>query len=116
MDGGNLLVQVRGWSRLWTFKRHLSFPLSHIKAVRSAPPVGRDWWKGWRLLGTHIPGVIVAGTFYRHDGREFWDVRDGSRAVMVELQGAKYRRLIVEVADPQATVTMINEALRRGAA
>ena len=113
IDQGDLLVEVRGWSRLWTFKRQLQLPLSNIKAVRWDPAVAKGWWKGWRVPGTHIPGVIVAGTFYRRGGRDFWDVRNGSKAVTIELEGSTYRRLVVDVVDPQEAVTMINEALGR---
>ena len=111
IEQGDLVVEIRGWSRLWAFKRHLRVPLSQIRAVRWDPTVAKGWWKGWRVPGTHIPGVITAGTFYRRGGRDFWDVRGGSKAVTIELERGKYRRLVVEVADPQSTVTRINEAL-----
>jgi hypothetical protein len=116
IDQGELRVDVRGWSRLWAFKRRLRVPLSKIRAARWDPAVARGWWKGWRLPGTHIPGVIVAGTFYRRGGREFWDVRAGPNAVTIELEGGKYRRLVVEVANPEDAVRTINEALGRQAA
>jgi hypothetical protein len=112
IDQGNLLVRVRGWSKLWTFKSRLRFPLSQIKAVRWDPAAVKGWWKGWRVPGIRIPGVIIAGTFYRDGGQDFWDVRDGSRAVTIELEGSQYGRLVVDVADPQGTVAMIGEALR----
>lgn len=113
IDQADLLVEVLGWSKLWALKRRLRVPLSQIRAVRWDPGVGKGWWKGWRAPGTHIPGVIAAGTFYRRGVREFWDIRDGRKAVTIELEGGSYRRLVVEVADPQGTVTMINAALGR---
>jgi len=113
IEQGDLVVEVRGWSRLWTFKRRLRVPLSQISAVRWDPTVAKGWWKGWRIPGTHIPGAIVAGTFYRRGGREFWDVRDGSNAVTIELERSRYRRLVVDVVDPSNTVRRINETLGR---
>jgi len=113
IDRGDLLVEVQGWSKLWALKRRFRVPLAHIKAVRWDPAVGKGWWKGWRAPGTHIPGVIAAGTFYRGGRREFWDIRTGRKAVTIELEGDSYRRLVVDVADPRATVAMINEALGR---
>lgn len=112
----DLRVDVRGWSKLWAFKRRLRVPLSQIKAVRREPGAARGWWKGWRVPGTHIPGVIVAGTFRRRGGREFWDVRNGRKAVTIELEGGKYRRLIVDVADPDEAIRTITTALGRRAA
>ena len=96
--------QPRGWSVLWTIGHHVSVPVSAIRAVRRAEPgIGRGWWKGVRLPGTHIPGVIVAGNFYDNGAWTFWDVRGaGDNALEVELEGVRFRRLIVEVADPDA--------------
>ena len=116
IEQGDLIVEVRRWSRLWAFKRRLRVPLSQIRAVRWDPTVARGWWKGWHVPGTHLPGVIVAGTLYRRGGRDFWDVQGGSRAVTIELENAPYRRLVVDVADPPSTVARINDALGRAAA
>ena len=113
IDRGHLLVHVRGWSRLWALKTELRIPLSHVRSVRRDPSVMKGWWKGWRVPGTHIPGVIIAGTFYRDGARDFWDTRDGSKAVTIELAGDRYRRLIVDVADPQGAMRMIDAALGR---
>ena len=113
---GDVVVAVRGWSTVWALKRRLRFPLTRVRAVRWDPAVAKGWWKGWRVLGTHIPGVIVAGTFYRRGGREFWDVRgSGSKALTLELDQCPYRRLVVDVADPPGTVALINAALGRSA-
>ena len=112
---GDLVVEVRGWSKLWAFKRHLRVPLSDIGTVWVDPNAAKGWWRGWRWPGTNIPGVITAGTFYRRGKREFWDVRRGGSAVTIELERGKYTRLVVDVADPRATVTRINEALGRAA-
>ena len=101
-----------GWSRLWAFRRRLRVPLSHVVTARWDPPAARELWKGWQLLGTHIPGAIAAGMYYRRGGREFWDVRRGRNAVVIELRGNTYRRLVVDVEDPPAAVRMIAEALR----
>ena len=30
---GDLIVEVRGWSKLWAFKRYLRVPLSDIRTV-----------------------------------------------------------------------------------
>jgi hypothetical protein len=115
---GAAVFEPRGWSKLWTFRRRIVVPLSAIRSVRQAPPgIGRGWWKGWRLPGTHLPGVIVAGSYLRDGDWEFWDVRgEGDRAIEVELRGAPYRRLIADVADPAAVVDRLRAAVARGGA
>ena len=112
IDRGHVQLDVLGWSRLWAFKRRLRVPLSHIVTARWDPTAAKELWKGWQLIGTHIPLVIAAGMYYRRGGREFWDVRSGRKAVVIELRGNSYRRLVVDVPDPSAAVRMISEALR----
>jgi hypothetical protein len=99
------VFDVRGWSKLWALRGRIAVPLASIRGVRRADPsVVRGWWKGLRLPGTHVPGVIVAGTFYDGSKRVFWDVRKPVQAIEVELAGAEYDRLVVDVADPDAAV------------
>jgi hypothetical protein len=91
VERGDLVLEIRGWSKLWALKKQLRVPLAEIRAVRRDPQAAKGSWKGWRMPGTHIPGVITAGTFYRRTGREFWDVRSGSKAVTIELDRGTYR-------------------------
>ena len=66
---------------------------------------------GLRLGGTSLPGVIAVGTFF--DGQWwFLDVRHPEEAVKIDLDHEHYAALIIEVADPPATVRAINAAIR----
>ncbi|MFZ2057328.1 MAG: hypothetical protein WAV54_07965 [Acidimicrobiales bacterium] len=56
--------------------------------------------------------MLTAGTFHQHGERIFWDVHDGTNAVVVELEHEKCRRLTLEVPDPKETVQLIEDALR----
>jgi hypothetical protein len=105
-----LLLHVRGADRLWALKSSLELPLQHIAAVRADPSVAHGWYHGLRMPGTHIPGVITAGTFYHHGKRVFWDVHNPDNTVVIELHDERYNELIVEVADPQAAVELIQGA------
>jgi hypothetical protein len=55
--------------------------------------------------------VIVAGTYHRWDaGRwrhDFFDVHDFQRAIVIELRGQWYHRLVVEVADVEAALRQL---------
>ncbi|MEU6861529.1 hypothetical protein AB0B28_21955, partial [Glycomyces sp. NPDC046736] len=62
-------------------------------------------------VGSNIPGVVNVGSFMREGRRDFWDVADPERAIVVELSGAKYDRLLLEVADPGAAVAAIRARL-----
>ncbi len=65
------------------------------------------------MVGTDIPGVFAAGTFWSTDGWRFWDVRHADRAITIELHDERLAEIIVEVDAPASAVTMINDAVRR---
>ncbi len=104
-----LVVEMEGLHKAWALRSRIEVPLAHVRGATLDPGIVHGY-KGVRLGGTQLPGVITAGTF-RHDGDWiFWDVRDPARAVVIELADEKYTRLIVEVADPRAVVGEIERA------
>lgn len=107
----HLHLEVQGLDKLWALKSALTIPLEHVRGARIDPEPVQDWWKGIRAPGTYLPGVITAGTFYRHGKKVFWDVHDSDKAIVIELSDDQYDELIVEVDDPEATVKEINRAL-----
>ena len=113
IDGDQLIVEVEGLDKLWSLKSRLVIPLANVRGATADPGIIKEP-KGTRLPGTHVPGVITAGSF-RTDGEwVFWDVRDPAKAVVIELSDQEYTRLIVQVADPRATVALVENAARRG--
>lgn len=108
---GNLVFEVEGWDKLWSLRSRLTIPIPHVVRVYADPEIAKNWWLGVRVGGTHVPGVIAAGTFYRQHNWVFWDVHHPEKAVVVELRDEHYARLIVEVEDPAATVAKIQAAL-----
>ncbi|MBF6480530.1 hypothetical protein, partial [Nocardia cyriacigeorgica] len=96
--------------KLWALKSRLEIPLANVRGATVDPGVVKES-KGIRAPGTYLPGVITAGTFYTGGERVFWDVRDASRAVVIELRDERYARLIIQVDDPRATVDLIDQAI-----
>jgi hypothetical protein len=102
---------VEGLDKFWAFRSRLDIPLAHILAVKIDPEAARGWWHGLRIMGSNIPGVLTAGTFYQQGGIVFYDVHDPERTIVLELEHETYKRLIVEVEDPQTTRTIIEKAI-----
>jgi hypothetical protein len=113
IQGGTLHLEVKGIDKLWAFKSSLTIPLEHVRGARRDPEVASVWYKGIRAPGTYIPGVITAGTYYQHGKRVFWDVHRAENTIVIDLADERYDQLIVEVADPEAAVARIGEALAR---
>jgi hypothetical protein len=110
LQGPDVLFSVQGLHKLWALKSQLLIPRSHIRSVRQDADVLKGWWKGWRAPGTHIPGLLAAGTFYHEDKRIFWDVHNADNALIIELDHDDYNQLIVEVADPAAVLALLAPA------
>ena len=108
---GKLTLCVMGADKLWALKSSLEIPLVHIAGVRADPEVARTWWHGVRLPGTNIPGMITAGTFYQDGKRVFWDVHHPEKTIVIDLHDEQYNQLIIEVADPQVAINLIQSAL-----
>lgn len=109
--GDELIVSIEGWDRLWTLAGRLTVPLKHVAGASSGEAAAHEWYKGLRLGGTNIPGVLTAGYFYRHGSWVFWDVHDPARAVAIELHDEHFKSLIVQVADPAGTIAAIQGAV-----
>ena len=43
----------------------------------------------------------------------FWDVRDPDSAIIVSLDHERYKKLIIQVADPAASAAMLQAAIER---
>lgn len=112
IDGDRLVVAIEGLDKLWSLKSRLEIPLANVRGATADPGMVREP-KGLRAPGTHVPGVITAGTFHIDGERVFWDVRDPAKAVVIELADERYARLVVEVDDPRDTVTRVEAAVDR---
>jgi len=111
LDGATLRLTIEGMDQIWALKSTLSFRIEHISEVTRDPAGIHDWWKGLRMGGTQMPGLI-AGTFLYHGDRVFWDVHNPGNAIGITLFDERYKELIFEVEDPEGVVDMIRQALQ----
>jgi len=111
-----LVVEMQGWDKLWALKSRLEIPIEHIKAVRADPEIAKSRRRGFRMLGTHVPGVITSGTFRQEGDTIFWNVHRPENVIVIELHDERYAKLVIEVAEPSVAVATINNALSAKAA
>ena len=109
-DDDKVLFNVKGLHKLWAFTSQLHVPLAHIRGVRQDAESLKGWCKGWRMPGTHVPGLLVAGTFLKDGRRIFWDVHNADKAVIIDLEHDDYDQLIIEVEDPAAVIKLLSVA------
>jgi hypothetical protein len=109
VSSGKLIIDVQGLHKVWAFKSRLEIPIEHVSAIRSA---AAERAKGIRLPGTSIPGLITAGTYYEGNEKPvFWDVSNQEKAIAIDLQDEPFSTVVIEVADPEASICEILNAL-----
>jgi hypothetical protein len=113
VDGTRAIFTVEGMHKLWAMRSQIEIPLAHITGVEVNHDHVSAWWHGFKLIGTDMPGLFAMGTFYYHGELVFWDVYDTTKTIIVSLGHERYKKLIVEVADPQGTAAMLKGAIGR---
>jgi hypothetical protein len=111
IDGDRAIFDVRGVHQLWALRSRLEIPVAHITGVERDPEQVGRWWHGWKLIGSDLPGVFAAGTFHYRGELVFWDVRQPERTIVVSLADERYKKLIIEVEDPDAVVGLLRQAI-----
>jgi hypothetical protein len=108
IEGASLVLRLSLLERLGALSGEPRVP---IAAVRNVRVTAKPWkeLKGIRAPGTGWPGTIALGT-WRHEGvKDFCAVYRKGPGVVVELDGAKYARLVVSAADPTSVVETISQ-------
>ena len=113
INGDRAVFNVEGLDKLWALRSHLEIPVAHILGAEHDPESVVRWWHGLKVFGTDIPGLFAAGTFYYQGELVFWDVRSPDRTVIVSLDHERYKKLIIEVSDPEAVVVLLNHPQRQ---
>jgi hypothetical protein len=111
IDNDRVLFEVKGFDKLWAMRSRLDIPLAHVLDIEHDPDSVGRWWHGFKVLGTDVPGLFAAGTFYYHGELVFWDVSDPGRTVIVSLDHERYKKLIIQVANPDDVVSRVRSAL-----
>jgi hypothetical protein len=110
IDGDKFVFEVEGWDKMWALRSRLEIPIAHVKGARIDGDATRGWWKGVKIGGAQIPGVITAGTFYTQGRLVFYDAHKSEQTVVVDLDHENYDALILQVRDPAGTVKLITDS------
>jgi hypothetical protein len=71
--------------------------------------------RAWRMAGSAVPKTLLVGLFRIQGGaRELWAFRRRDPAVRITLTGAKWRAVVVQVADPDAVVALVEDVAAAG--
>ena len=108
-EDGELVLHLGAMEKAEGFHGDIRVPLSAVTAVR----VVDDAWpelRGIRAPGTGLPDVIAVGTRRGNFGKDFAAVHGKGPAVVVDLTGAEYGRLVVSADDAAAMASSVRDA------
>lgn len=110
LEGDDLVVRLSPLEKLGALRGDVRVPLATVRTVRASD----DPWselRGIRAPGTGLPGVISLCTRRGPGIRDFAAVYQKGPAVVVEMEGADFNRLVVSCADARGEVRRITDAL-----
>lgn len=110
VEGPSLVVRLRGLNKIWAFKSRIVVPLTAVTAVEVKPKLDK-MPIGLRMPGTSVPGLIVAGSYRTKGRRSFYAIRRGDNVLVIDLEGVKYSRIVIETGDPHTSAATIEAAL-----
>ena len=95
----NLHLEIRFTlpEKILCMRGSLRIPWPDIVTVSTNPPTSSP--KDIKMPGTHIPGIIKAGTFLTDRGKEFWYVTRKKSFLVLAVASRKYpyKRIILSV-------------------
>lgn len=113
-----VIVRIHGWNVVRAMRRTFRVPLGHVRDVRVRPEDG--WFddvivEGWRGVGTYAPGKRAAGLVYLREGAAFYEVRDPTRTIALDLDHERVCRLVLQVdyEAPERAASRIVRAVER---
>jgi hypothetical protein len=106
VDGDVVTVSLSAVERAEALHGEVSVPRAAVVSARAVPD-GMAEVHGLRMPGTGFPGVIMVGT-WRDPQRVTFAVCHGRRpAVVLELTGQRYDRIVTTVDNPDDVVTSL---------
>lgn len=107
-----LIVHLTAWESIWALGRSFSVPLAQVRGATEDNGFGGKAL-GLRIPGTHIPGLIAAGTFIKDGDMQFVYITRKLKTMVIELTGNEWARLVIGVPDVRGEVARINAAVAR---
>jgi len=109
IGAGGLVVELSELEKIGAFRGDVRVPLTAVRDVRVAEDPRLEL-RGMRAPGTGFPGVIALGS-RRGQGHDFAAVYRNRPAVVVDLDGAEFDRLVITVPDPESTAAAVRTAV-----
>ena len=106
-----IVIRLNFWQRLAAVHGDVHIPATSIRGAVVADP---NWVRtiGFRVPGTALPGLIIAGTYIKPKDSAFVYWKRGDKTLLqLNLSGRPYNRVFIGTDDAAALADQINDAL-----
>jgi len=107
INDDTLTVRMSLAEKAEALHRDLTVPRSAITGVRVVTD-GMNEVHGLKMPGSGIPGVIMVGTWISREGSTFAVCHGNGRAIVIELTGQNYDRIVITVDNPEELATRLS--------
>jgi hypothetical protein len=107
INDDTVTVQMSVAEKAEALHRNLTVPRSAIAGVRVVSD-GMSEVHGLKMPGSGIPGVIMVGTWIGREGKTFAVCHGSGRAIVIELTGHDYDRIVMTVGNPEELMTRLS--------
>ena len=113
IENDQLIITVQGARKLFSLKSEVAIHLDNITGVKR----GLEWKELPRILssvrvGARVPGFYFGGTFFQEGSKAFYDVKKEENAVVIDIKDEDFDTVVIGVDDCEATVQLIEQALK----
>ena len=109
----SIRVSVGWFEALRALRGSFEVPLSQVRGATDDPNYRGFGEMGLRSPGTGVPGLVADGTFRKNGQKVLSMWRRGQEILVVELEGAKWDRLVLGCEDAKNLATIINKAIAK---
>ncbi len=90
LTSNTLILKITGWDRILALKSQVEVPLNHVVSVEIDSDKANQVFSGLKLPGTHVPGLVTTGSFWKQGEWTFFDVHDIKKAITIHLSDEHY--------------------------
>lgn len=103
-----IVVRMEGIWKFFALKSTIRIPIECIRDIKTEKA---KWLIFTPKAGTNLPGVIMAGTFFRKTGLAFYFMRKPDRCITILLENHRYSEIVLQVDDKENVASQIRNRI-----
>lgn len=104
----NYVFHIKGMHKIWALRSKITVPKNDVIKAYQDPEELHEFC-GFRV-GTYVPFVIIAGTYFLKGKKNFWDMTREKNTIIVALKNQYYHKLYIEVENPENALSILNQS------